>query len=448
MMNILIVEDEDILRITIGDELKEAGFRVSLSRSPLLALNLLEKEAFDAAVVDYKMPEMNGIDLLRNIKKSQPDCEVVIMTAFGTIQNAVEAMKLGAYDYITKPFSNEELILIMKKIAELQCLKRENIDLKRQLQDKHSFHRLVGKNKAMIQIYNLLSVVAKSDSTVLITGETGTGKEMVADAIHDTGARHNMPYIKVSCSIFAKDVLESELFGHQKGAFTGALYEKKGRFELANNGTIFLDDVDDIPLPLQVKLLRVLQHKEFERVGGTQTIRVNVRVIAASKQNLLGKIKAGEFREDLFYRLNVVPVELPPLRERKEDIPLFIDYFIQKYSPGKRIEISEEAMDYLIAYRWPGNVRELENLIERLVLIAPGHDISPALLPPEIISEERHQGADNLDRGSLGEILRNTEIRLIKQALDLSAGNKAKAARLLRLKPSTLKSKIEKYRMN
>ncbi|MEE8481369.1 MAG: sigma-54 dependent transcriptional regulator, partial [Desulfobacterales bacterium] len=318
-MKILIVEDEDILRISIGDDLKEEGFDVSLSKSPILALDLLVKEEFEVALVDYKMPEMNGIELLKKIKERQPDCTVIIMTAFGTIQTAVEAMRLGAYDYITKPFSNEELVLAIERIVEVQSLKRENIELKEQLKERHSFHKLIGKSKSMQEIYDLSSMVANSDSTILITGETGTGKEMVADAIHYTGLRQDSPYIKVSCALFSKDILESELFGHEKGAFTGAINDKKGRFEIADRGTIFLDDVDDIPLELQVKLLRVLQQFEFERVGGTETIKVDVRIIAASKANLLEKIKKGEFREDLYYRLNVVPIHLPPLKERKED---------------------------------------------------------------------------------------------------------------------------------
>ncbi|HDZ25161.1 MAG TPA: sigma-54-dependent Fis family transcriptional regulator, partial [Candidatus Aminicenantes bacterium] len=349
-MKILIVEDEDILRISIGDDLKEEGFDVSLSKSPILALDLLAKEEFEVALVDYKMPEMNGIELLKKIKERQPDCTVIIMTAFGTIQTAVEAMRLGAYDYITKPFSNEELVLAIERIVEVQSLKRENIELKEQLKERHSFHELIGKSKSMQEIYDLSSMVANSDSTVLITGETGTGKEMVADAIHYTGLRQDSPYIKVSCALFSKDILESELFGHEKGAFTGAIAEKKGRFEIADRGTIFLDDVDDIPLELQVKLLRVLQQFEFERVGGTETIKVDVRIIAASKANLLEKIKKGEFREDLYYRLNVVPIHLPPLKERKEDIPLLIDVFVEKYSSNIPMQIPNQVMDYLLNY--------------------------------------------------------------------------------------------------
>lgn len=446
-MKILVVEDEDILRISIGDDLKEEGFEVSLSKSPLLALDLLEKEEFEVALVDYKMPGMNGIELLKKIKERQPDCTVIIMTAFGTIQTAVEAMRLGAYDYITKPFSNEELIVTIKRIVEVQSLKKENIELKEQLKERYNFHKLIGKSKSMQQVYDLSSIVANSDSTVLITGETGTGKEMVADAIHYTGLRQDNPYIKVSCALFSRDILESELFGHEKGAFTGAITDKKGRFEIADRGTIFLDDVDDIPLELQVKLLRVLQQFEFERVGGTETIKVDVRVIAASKANLLEKIKKGEFREDFYYRLNVVPIHLPPLKERKEDIPLLIDAFIMKYSSNRSMEISNQAMDYLLNYGWPGNVRELENLIERLALTVPDGNVIRSQLPPEIIWEEICPQEECLDGSCYDEVMKRTEINLIKRSLEMSGGNKAKAARLLKLKPSTLSSKIEKYKL-
>jgi len=446
-MKILVVEDEDILRISIGDDLKEEGFKVSLSKSPILALDLLEKEEFEVALVDYKMPEMNGIELLKKIKERQPDCTVIIMTAFGTIQTAVEAMRLGAYDYITKPFSNEELILTIKRIVEVQSLKKENIELKEQLKERHSFHKFIGKSKSMQQIYDLLFIVANSGSTVLITGDTGTGKEMVADAIHYTGLRQDNPYIKVSCALFSKDILESELFGHEKGAFTGAISDKKGRFELADRGTIFLDDVDDIPLELQVKLLRVLQQFEFERVGGTVTMKVDVRVIAASKANLLEKIKKGEFREDFYYRLNVVPIHLPPLKERKEDIPLLIDAFVEKYSSNRSMQISNQAMDYLLNYGWPGNVRELENLIERLALTVPDGNVIRSQLPPEIIWEEICPQEECLDGSCYDEVMKRTEINLIKRALEMSGGNKAKAARLLKLKTSTLRSKIDKYKL-
>ena len=448
-MKVLVVEDENILRISIGDDLKEAGFTVSLSQSPILALNLLEKDEFDVAIVDFKMPGMNGIEFLKQIKRSQPECEVIIMTAFGTIQTAVEAMKLGAFDYLTKPFSNEELIIILNRIAKVQSLKRENIELKEQLKERHSFYNLIGKSKAMQQIYDLITVVANSNSSILITGATGTGKEMVTDAIHYSSPRQDGPYIKVSCALLSKDVLESELFGHEKGAFTGAINEKIGRFELADKGTILLDDVDDIPLPLQVKLLRILQNNQFERVGGMETITVNVRVIAASKVDLLEKVKSEQFREDLYYRLNVIPINLPPLKERKADIPLLIDAFIKKYSPYNTFKISNHAMDCLLNYDWPGNVRELENLIERLTITSAGEEVTCSLLPDEITCLELKSDDVNIDidTHSFDNIIMQAEINMISKALAKTGGNKAQAARLLKLKPSTLKSKIEKHKM-
>lgn len=444
-MKILVVDDEDILRISIGDDLKEKGYDVSLSKSPSLALNLLEKEMFEMVLVDYKMPEMNGLELLKRIKKMQPECSVIVMTAFGTIQMAVKAMKLGAQDYITKPFSNEELILIFKRIAEVQSLKRENIKLREQLKDRHGFHKLIGKSKPMQQIYDLLATVADSNSSVLIIGETGTGKEMVADAIHFMGARQDNPYIKVSCAMFSKDVLESELFGHEMGAFTGAIREKKGRFELADTGTLFLDEVDDIPFEIQVKLLRVLQNNEFERVGGTRTIKADLRIIATSKVNLLEKSKKGEFREDLYYRLNVIPIHLPPLRERKEDIPLLIDSFLERYSSGRTFTITNPAMNCLLDHNWPGNVRELENLVERLSLMMPGKSIACAHLPSEITCSKSYSKELSIKGDSFNEIMADYEFNLIKHAIITAGGNKAKAAKLLKLKSSTLRSKIEKF---
>lgn len=446
-MKILVVEDEDILRISIRDDLKEAGFKVAMFRTPVPALSLVETEKFDVAIVDYKMPEMDGITLLQKIKQKQPDCAVIVISAFGTIQTAVEAMKRGAYDYITKPFSSEELILMLRRIEEVFSLKKENIKLKEQLEEQRGYHALIGKSKPMRQIFNLLEMVAQSDSTVLITGETGSGKEMVADAIHNGGPRKNNPYIKVSCALFSKEILESELFGHEQGAFTGAVHEKKGRFERADKGTLFLDDVDDIPLDIQVKLLRVLQYSQFERVGGTETKTVDIRVIAASKANLLEKARQGEFREDLYYRLNVVPIELPPLRERKEDLPLFIEAFIKKYGQGEKMVFSGQAMNLFLRYSWPGNVRELENIIERLTLTASGATIKPFHLPPEMVYEDIFPPAAWTGGSSYAEMMKENEIKLIKTALDMGGGNKSKAARFLKLKPSTLRSKIEKFKL-
>ena len=445
-MKVLIVDDEESLRISLSDDLKDAGFEVNSTVNPLLAFELFKKNHFEVVVTDLKMNEMDGINFLKIIKEKYSEIFVILITAYGTVQTAVEAMKLGAYDFLTKPFSSDELILILNRIRETITLKKENIKLKKQLSEKHSFFKIIGKSKPMMEIYHLLSIVANSNSSILITGETGTGKEMVADAIHYSSHKKLKPYIKVNCAILSGNLLESELFGHEKGAFSGAINEKKGRFELADGGTIFLDDVDDIPLDLQVKLLRILQDKKFEKVGATTTTQVDVRVIAASKFDLLEKVKKGEFRADLFYRLNVVPITLPPLRKKKEDIPFLIEAFIQKYSE-RPLEVTKRAMGYLLNYDWPGNVRELENLVERLALTVSNGKIDFNGLPKEILLNEIGIKQTDLNDNSFEQVIQETEISIIKNALAQTVGNKAKAARLLKLKPSTFRSKVEKYKI-
>ena len=445
-MKVLIVDDEESLRISLSDDLKDAGFEVNSTVNPLLAFELFKKNHFEVVVTDLKMNEMDGINFLKIIKEKYSEIFVILITAYGTVQTAVEAMKLGAYDFLTKPFSSDELILILNRIRETITLKKENIKLKKQLSEKHSFFKIIGKSKPMMEIYHLLSIVANSNSSILITGETGTGKEMVADAIHYSSHKKLKPYIKVNCAILSGNLLESELFGHEKGAFSGAINEKKGRFELADGGTIFLDDVDDIPLDLQVKLLRILQDKKFEKVGATTTTQVDVRVIAASKFDLLEKVKKGEFRADLFYRLNVVPITLPPLRKKKEDIPFLIEAFIQKYSE-RPLEVTKRAMGYLLNYDWPGNVRELENLVERLALTVSNGKIDFNGLPKEILLNEIGIKQTDLNDNSFEQVIQETEISIIKNALVQTVGNKAKAARLLKLKPSTFRSKVEKYKI-
>ncbi len=445
-MKVLIVDDEESLRISLSDDLKDAGFEVNSTVNPLLAFELFKKNHFEVVVTDLKMSEMDGINFLKIIKEKYSEIFVILITAYGTVQTAVEAMKLGAYDFLTKPFSSDELILILNRIRETITLKKENIKLKKQLSEKHSFFKIIGKSKPMMEIYHLLSTVANSNSSILITGETGTGKEMVADAIHYSSHKKLKPYIKVNCAILSGNLLESELFGHEKGAFSGAINEKKGRFELADGGTIFLDDVDDIPLDLQVKLLRILQDKKFEKVGATTTTQVDVRVIAASKFDLLEKVKRGEFRADLFYRLNVVPITLPPLRKKKEDIPFLIEAFIQKYSE-RPLEVTKRAMGYLLNYDWPGNVRELENLVERLALTVSNGKIDFNGLPKEILLNEIGIKQTDLNDNSFEQVIQETEISIIKNALAQTVGNKAKAARLLKLKPSTFRSKVEKYKI-
>ena len=444
-MRILIVEDEEIQRIALQDDLRDAGYDTTAVENAERALELTEGEHFDIVLTDLKMPGMDGLALLERIKKAQPDVTVVVMTAYGTVDSAVSAMKQGAYDYLTKPFDSDELLLLLQRITNYRQVVAENVRLKQELETRHAFGKLIGKSKAMHEVYKQLEVVAPTDTTALIVGETGTGKEMVANAIHYNSHRKDKPFIKVSCAMLSKEILESELFGHDRGAFTGAIKQKKGRFELANGGSIFLDEVDDIPVELQVKLLRVLEERTFERVGGTQTLEADVRVIAATKKELRKLVAEGQFREDLFYRLNVYPIHLPPLRERKEDIELLFKKFISEFRPGRIPEIDPAVFKHLMDYAWPGNVRELKNVAERLTLACQCDPIVPDCLPLEVCSTPASP-MPVLERPiSLEATVTDFEKKLIQQALRKTGGNKARAAELLGLPATTLKSKIKKY---
>lgn len=447
-MRILIVEDEEIERISLQDDLRDAGYETLAVESAIQALKVLENEHFDVILSDLKMPKMDGLQFLQRVKSRNESIDVIMMTAYGSVKNAVEAMRLGAYDYLTKPFEIDELLQILQRLQQWRDLIAENVNLRQQLQERHSFGKIVGKSAKMQQIYQQLETVAASETTVLITGETGTGKEMVASAIHFNSARANGPFLKVSCAVLSKEILESELFGHVKGAFTGAIEDKKGRFELASGGTIFLDDVDDIPLDLQVKLLRVLQEKEFERVGSAQTLRTDARVIASTKQNLYQFAREGKFREDLYYRLNVYPIELPPLRDRREDIPLLFRHFLQEFRSADVPDIDGKAMAMLLEHPWEGNVRELRNVAERLALACKCDPIVAECLPLEILSgsERFHFTPKNLATNwTLDQAVAQFEFGLIEEALRKTAGNKARAAELLGLPVSTLKSKLKKW---
>ncbi|RMD85863.1 MAG: sigma-54-dependent Fis family transcriptional regulator [Calditrichaeota bacterium] len=450
-MKILIVEDEEIQRVSLQDDLVEAGYETMAVGNPKVALELIRKDSFDVVLTDLKMPGMDGVTLLEHIKKIQPDTTVIMMTAYGTVESAVRAMKLGAYDYLTKPFSTDELLLVLKRVESYRNVLAENVRLKKQLESRYSFGNIIGKSAVMQEVYRQLEVVAPTNTTVLLEGETGTGKEMVANAIHYNSPRKDKPLVKVSCAMLSKEILESELFGHVRGAFTGAIKDKKGRFELADGGSIFLDEVDDIPVELQVKLLRVLEQQEFERVGGTETIKVDVRVIAATKKNLRELVTQGKFREDLFYRLNIYPIRLPPLRERKDDIPLLFEHFLREYTNGNVPEIHPKVMALLMDYSWPGNVRELKNLVERLTLACKCNPIVVECLPLDIRTEvmgQRFTDFQSEESLSLDEQVARFEINQITQALAKSGGNKAKAAQLLGIPTSTLKSKMKKYRLD
>ena len=443
-MRILIVDDEEIQRITIQDELTDAGHDVEICNSGQDAIRVLEKEVFDVIITDYKMPKLNGVELLRHIKTEKISGEVLIMTAFAAIENAVESIKLGAYDYITKPIEYESLIITLAHIDNLNKLNKENQNLREQLQESQSFGKIIGKSKGMQKIYGQIKVVASENASVLITGETGTGKEIIANSIHQNSNRSKKPYVKVSCAALSRDLLESELFGHEKGAFTGAVKRKIGRFEKASQGTIFLDEVDDIPIDLQVKLLRVLQEKTLERVGGSESIKIDVRLIASTKVDLRDLVEKGQFRSDLFYRLNVFPIEIPPLSHRRDDIPILFEHFLKMYS--KNITSADkETISILMDHEWEGNVRELKNLAERLSIVCKSNPIIPENLPHEILTKNKRYHdtkQKKLPAVSLYDSINEVEQRFIQEALLTSDGNKAEAARLLGIPASTLKSKL------
>jgi len=445
-MKILVVDDEKLFRVSLCDDLSEAGFQTYGVGSAEEAQRELNRDTYDTVLTDLRLPQKDGVELLRWIRENHPNITVIVMTAYATVQTAVKAIKAGAYDYISKPFSSEELFLTLRRIEQYQRVLQENIKLKRQLKDQYRFDNLIGKSKAMEDIFRLIDVVAGSDSSVLISGETGTGKEMIANAIHYHSTRAKGPYIKVSCAVIAKDLLESELFGHVKGAFTGAIREKKGRFEAATGGTIFLDDVDDIPLDLQVKLLRVLEEHRFEKVGGSQQIDVDIRVIAATKVNLRQLAEEEKFRQDLYYRLNVVPIHIPPLRDRPEDIPLLIRHFVNIFAPDKPLEFTPGAMNLLMDYPWPGNIRELKNMMERLVLVSDTTVIDESRLPEEVLLPPIQTQAprNNL---SLEKTLETMELNILKSTLTRTNGNQTKTAEILKIPLSTLRSKLKKYRL-
>jgi DNA-binding NtrC family response regulator len=448
-MRVLLVEDEGALRVSLADDIREAGHEVFDFASALSALEFLRKAPNVAAIVtDWKMPEMNGLDFLHEAKRIHPDVLVILMTAYGTVRTAVQAIKQGAYDYLIKPFETEELLLALDRVAQYLRVIEENRRLAVKLEEHKRFHRLLGRSAAMVRLFEQLAMIAPSSSDVLIVGETGTGKELVAEAIHGDSPRKNHPLVKVNCAILSREILESELFGHEKGAFTGASQSRTGRFELAHRGSIYLDDVDDIPLELQVKLLRVLQERSLERVGSATSIALDVRVIASAKCDLRVRVAEGKFREDLFYRLNVVPVPVPPLRQRKEDIPLLASHFLQAYRGARKLQITPAAMEALILYSWPGNVRELEHLMERLALTVRGDRIDYLDLPEEVLCACREEACPCLGEKSLDEITEDLAKQVIRAALARTGGNKAKAADLLRIPPSTLRSKMEKYGMS
>ncbi|MDX9845340.1 MAG: sigma-54 dependent transcriptional regulator [Tenuifilaceae bacterium] len=446
MLKIFVVDDERIVRVTTADDLRDAGYAVREFASGQAAIQYLSdtEEEVDIIITDLKMPNMDGLEFLTKAKQLRTNTFVLLMTAFATVDTAVEAMKLGAYDYISKPFNIEELLLTIARIKELKEVRDENRQLRTQVQKKFDTKNFIGKSKETQKVFDLVEIIANKNTTVLITGETGTGKELLTNIIHFNSNRNKKPLIKVSCAILSREIFESELFGHEKGAFTGAEKQKIGRFELANDGTLYLDDIDDMPFDLQVKLLRALEEGEIERVGGTETIKIDVRVIASTKKDLKQMVNEGKFREDLFYRLNVFPINLPPLRERPNDIELLAIHFVEEFSQGVKIEIHPEAMELIKRHPFSGNVRELKNLMERLVLLAKDNTIDKNILPIDVRFPGKQHTCFYFDNKPLDEILREVETNAISDALLRSGGNKAKAAQILGVPASTLKSRIEK----
>jgi len=452
-MQILVIDDNETLRDGVVQILRQQGHTLSSAAGGQAGLEALRLQPVDLVLTDYKMDGMNGLALMQAVKAQWPQTGVMVMTAFGTIDLAVDAMKAGAWDFITKPFSREALTLKVSRFEELHLQKSESARLagekallQEELETRLHFGELVGESPAMTVLYQTVEKVAPSETSVLILGESGTGKELAARAIHRRSRRNQRPFVRVNCGALAEGLLESELFGHEKGAFTGAVRLKKGRFELAHGGTLFLDEIGDLSPGLQVKLLRVLQEKEFERVGGEETLQVDVRVIAATHRDLLASVKAGRFREDLYYRLFIVPVFLPPLRERRDDIPLLADHFLKSLSADMGrppMTLTQTALDTLKAYHWPGNIRELSNVLERAVVLASGTELDRSDL---LFTASPDSGAATGEMGmDLEARLAEVERKMLVEALTAAGGVKARTARILGIKTSALYYKLEKY---
>jgi two-component system NtrC family response regulator len=441
---ILVVDDEPAQLELVGGFLSKRGFEVSLASDGREALKRFSREPFDLVLTDQKMPGLSGLELIEAVRAQNPETPVIVMTAYGTIETAVAAIKAGAADYLTKPLNLEELLHRMHQVRERQRLLTENRELRQALEERHRVEGIIGESGRMQEVLSLVRRVSPSEATVLIRGESGTGKELIAKAIHYASPRASGPLITVNCAALPESLMESELFGHEKGAFTGAVATRKGRFELADGGSLFLDEIGDLPLHLQVKLLRALQEREIERVGSSRPIAVNVRLLAATHRDLEALVKAGHFRDDLYYRINVVTISLPPLRERREDIPPLIDHFVGKFSAanGKPIQgLSREARDLLLRYDYPGNVRELENVIERAVVLTRDSVIGRADLPLSV----QEPDAEPAEDGGLTAAVEGLERRMIREAMARTGGVQTRAAELLGIGERVLRYKLRKY---
>jgi DNA-binding NtrC family response regulator len=447
--HLLFIDDEATLRGLMAERLSERGFEVVEADSGERALELLDQFAFDIVITDLRLPGIDGSRVIEAARERYPGIVAIVITGFGTVKDAVDAIKRGASDFIAKPFQFDELIHVLQKAMEQRRLTSENAYLRSQLEDRYQFGGILGHSRPMQKLFHLLETVARSSSTILITGETGTGKEVVARAIHHNSARRSHRFVALNCSAIPETLLEAELFGHVRGAFTGAVGARQGRFEQAHKGTLFLDEVGTMSTALQMKLLRALQEREFERIGDSQTIKVDVRVIAATNSELSKMVAEGSFREDLYYRLHVIPIQLPPLRDRRDDIPVLVKHFLEKFAPGMAMQVSQGAMRSMMAYQWPGNVRQLENAMERAVALSAGRrEVAVADLPVEVQATPEATTTpfvDFPDHGlDLPAYLATIERDLIQRSLERTGGNRNKAAELLRIKRTTLVEKLKR----
>jgi two-component system response regulator AtoC len=451
---VLVIEDDQIARVALEEQLRDAGYEVTGCETAEAALQAMKEQGFDVAISDVRLPSMDGITFLERARAVNPQMVLIMLTGYGTVPDAVRAMKLGAADYLCKPVSADEILLRMQRALDYRQVSRDRERLQSEVEKIFSYHNIVGRSEVMENILSLVESIKDIDSTVLIEGPTGTGKDLLARALHFAGRRRAEPFVAVNCMVLSRDLLESELFGHERGAFTGALSDKPGRFELAGGGTVLLDDVDDIPLDLQGKLVDVLERRRCERVGGRRPIALSCRVICATKQNLADLVAVGRFRDDLYYRMNVVKISIPPLKQRKDDIPCLAEHFVKHYSErlGRRVRsIAPQTMQILLAYDWPGNVRELEHAIERAVVLAAGEELLAGDLPPGIQDKAATGAAYALHLPSAGRIdlpqlLQEIEAKVIDWALTLSKGQQAGAAELLGLPRTTLQAKLQKLR--
>ena len=444
MRKILVIDDDISFRRVLEYNLQEEGYEVLTAAAGDEGLRLFDEHGPDLVITDMKMPGMDGLQVLKEIRELSPETLVIIITAFGAVDAAVEAMKLGAYDYITKPFNRDELKLVVRKALQMSILAEENRQLRAELADRTDFRNMVGISKGMEKVFEMVRRVADTEATVLITGESGTGKELVAKAIHALSSRKGAPFVAINCAAIPRDLLESELFGHVKGAFTGAVRDKKGKFQLATGGTLFLDEVGELPTELQPKLLRALQEREVEPVGGEAPEKIDVRIVAATNMELEEEIAAGKFREDLYYRLAVIPIHLPPLRSRKEDIPLLLRHFAAKHGCGN-VTFADNIVAALAAYTWPGNVRELENSVERLLIMRNDDTISLDDLPEKILAGAKAGDRRIINLPDEGYSLEQLEREIVVEALERNNWNQTSAARFLRIPRHVLIYRMEKY---